>query len=213
MLEWIKRRDAFLKCLMSVKGRLQYADRSCPHCEDGEALYRCRDCSSMELLCQTCCLNAHSCKPLDRIEKWTGTFFERSTLQSLGLVIQVGHEDGSVCANPTLQFSNFTVVHTNGIHVLSVSFCGCPRNVQYEPWAQLMLGEWYPATVLQPQTAFTFRVLELFQLLNFEGKVTAYHFYRSLERLTDNTGCVKMPKRYSTFLRAVRQWRHLRALK
>ncbi|KAJ3819156.1 hypothetical protein F5880DRAFT_1490162, partial [Lentinula raphanica] len=35
----------------------------------------------------------------------------------------------------------------------------------------------------------------------------------SLERLTDNTGCVKIPKRYSTFLRVIRQWRHLRALK
>ncbi|KAJ3819155.1 hypothetical protein F5880DRAFT_1490152 [Lentinula raphanica] len=177
MLEWVKRRNLFLKYLMTVKGRLRYVDGLCAHCASAEALYRCRDCHSMELLCQSCCLSVHSSKPLDRIEKWTGSFFKRVSLQSLGLSVQMGHDDGSTCPNPTLQCSKFTVVHMNGIHVLSLKFCGCPRSVQHEPWAQLLLCEWYPATIFQPQTAFTFQVLELFQLLNFEGKVTAYHFY------------------------------------
>ncbi|KAJ7609634.1 hypothetical protein FB45DRAFT_982382 [Roridomyces roridus] len=42
--------------------------------------------------------------------------------------------------------------------------------------------------------------------------MTAYDFYRVLERLTDNTG-VEPPRRYQPFLRMARQWRHLMLLK
>lgn len=123
---------------------------------------------------------------------WNGRFFERVSLQSMGLRVQMGHSDGSLCSDPTFGSAKFTVVHTNGIHRVTVDYCGCPHGIAHEHWSQLMLSEWYPATPLMPKTAFTFRVLELFQMVNFEGKTTAYNFYSTLERITDNTGCSKI---------------------
>lgn len=57
-----------------------------------------------------------------------------------------------------------------------------------ERWEQLMLNEWLPATLDRPKTVCTFRVLELFHMLSHRGKTTAYDFYMTLEKLTDNLG-------------------------
>lgn len=77
------------------------------------------------------------------------------------------------------------VVDTNFIQCVNVDFCGCVgRQSQRQ---QLLAVEWFPATVRQPKTCFTFQVLELFHALTLTGKMSAYEFYRCLEHLTDNT--------------------------
>jgi hypothetical protein len=47
--------------------------------------------------------------------------------------------------------------------------------------------------VVDPKTAATFRVLETFQMLSFTSKVSAFEYYRSLSRRTDNTGTCPPP--------------------
>ncbi|THV01172.1 hypothetical protein K435DRAFT_818118 [Dendrothele bispora CBS 962.96] len=49
-------------------------------------------------------------------------------------------------------------------------------------------------------------------MLTLSGKITCFDYYKALERLTDNTG-QKLPNRYPTVLRVVRQWRNLRMLR
>ncbi|KAK7434254.1 hypothetical protein VKT23_010570 [Stygiomarasmius scandens] len=49
-------------------------------------------------------------------------------------------------------------------------------------------------------------------MMTLWGKITAYDYYKGLEGLTDNTGA-KLPNRYPSMLRMVRQWRHLRMLR
>lgn len=45
------------------------------------------------------------------------------------------------------------------------------------------------------------------------GKVSTYDMYRTIERLTNNSG-IQMPKpRYRPTMRCLNQWRHLKALK
>ncbi|KAG2029419.1 hypothetical protein BDR03DRAFT_831708, partial [Suillus americanus] len=44
------------------------------------------------------------------------------------------------------------------------------------------------------------------------SKVSAYEFYHSLARRTDNSGLSKIKDRYSAFMRMVRQWRNLKQL-
>lgn len=95
---------------------------------------------------------------------------------------------------------------------------------------QLLRTRLYPATVQNPATASTFRTLERFHLLSFESKCSAYEFYHSLSRETDNTGLYQtrvcfydfilyagsdngIQDRYSEFLRMIRGWRHLKMLK
>lgn len=46
----------------------------------------------------------------------------------------------------------------------------------------------FPASPDRPHTAFTFDVLNTFQLLNLQGKLSVYNFYHSLVYKTDNLG-------------------------
>ncbi|KAK0430925.1 hypothetical protein EV421DRAFT_1721040, partial [Armillaria borealis] len=47
---------------------------------------------------------------------------------------------------------------------------------------------WFPATVEIPRTAVTFAALQQFQMLSFMSKISAYEYYHTLARLSDNTG-------------------------
>ena len=62
---------------------------------------------------------------------------------------------------------------------------------------QLLQMSWFPSTTADPKTAATFRVLEQYQLLSFESKVSAYEFYHGLSRMTDNTGLLHVKVRHS----------------
>ncbi|KIK49692.1 hypothetical protein GYMLUDRAFT_183802, partial [Collybiopsis luxurians FD-317 M1] len=114
----------------------------------------------------------------------------------LGLRVQLGHPDGSHCPCPAAGPTDFTVIHTNKLHCVNVIFCHCSVSVTKEPWEQLMLNEWLPATMDRPKTASTFRTLELFHMLSHWGKITAYDFYMTLEKLTDNIGQKKFTVKF-----------------
>jgi hypothetical protein len=116
---------------------------------------------------------------------WNGLFFQRTTLRDLGLRVQLGHAYGRLCPTKLAANVTFRVIHSNGIHHVAVDQCQChgiDLNIQL-----LRIG-WWPATPLDPKSAATFEVLNHFHLLNLQGKVTGYSFYRALEYQTDNTG-------------------------
>ncbi|KAJ2913229.1 hypothetical protein MD484_g7185, partial [Candolleomyces efflorescens] len=71
----------------------------------------------------------------------------------------------------------------------------------------------FPATLTDPRTAASFRVLETFQMLSFTAKTSAYEFLGALRRRTDNTEQEEVPDRYWEFMRMIHEWRHLRLLK
>ena len=119
------------------------------------------------------------------VQKWNGDFFEHVTLKDLGLRIQLGHALGVRCLNPRPATGNeFTVVHSNGIHSVALDFCACetaPGRI-----AQLLRSRLFPATAISPRAAATFHVLQHFQVLSFESKVSAFEYYNTLSQLTDN---------------------------
>lgn len=65
-------RDEYLEELIRLEGRGDSPTTLCSSCppgsEAGRPLYRCRDCFSTDLVCQTCCVEAHKNRPLDIIE-------------------------------------------------------------------------------------------------------------------------------------------------
>ncbi|KAK0463310.1 hypothetical protein IW261DRAFT_1554191 [Armillaria novae-zelandiae] len=164
------------------------------------------------MLCHTCIIELHQAMPFHRVEGWTGSYFKKISLGDLGLVIQLGHKLGKTCQIPAIVRS-FVVIDVDGIHTVQISFCECTRNVEVARYRQLLRSRLWPATTIFPQTAVTFRVLNLFQVLSFMSKVSAYEFYHTLARLSDNTGLHPPPDRYDAFLRIMREWRHLRVLK
>jgi len=168
----------------------------------------------------------------EHAQHWNSTFFERTSLKNIGLRIQLGHLPGQTCSNPKCAFNDdFTVMDSHGIHSVALDYCDC-ENAK-SPVQQLLRFSWFPATTVHPRSATTFRLLHEFQLLSFESKVSAYEFYQSLARNSDNNGIinikvvylfilfmllvadgvVNVQDRYESFICSVREWRHLKMLK
>ncbi|KAH7919139.1 hypothetical protein BV22DRAFT_1134058 [Leucogyrophana mollusca] len=213
LLNWIPDRGVYLDELLRHKGRGDSGHGGlCADCGSETSRYRCEDCFGEDVLCATCTVKRHATTPLHRLKEWTGNFFERVSLKSLGLRIQLGHSVGSICARPERAFGDaFVVVDIQGVHDVGLDFCGC--ETAKTRTKQLLRAHLFPSTSVDPKSAATFRVLEQFHLLSFESKVSAYEFYESLARRTDNTGLVATKDRYEPFMRMVREWRHLKMLK
>ncbi|TFK79970.1 hypothetical protein K466DRAFT_504692 [Polyporus arcularius HHB13444] len=217
--EWTPLREEFLEELLRFYGGEAPVDTEkvpCAACgvEPESGLYRCSACTSRRLLCKTCVLSKHADLPLHRLERWTGRLWEKTSLRDAGLVFQLGH-DGSVCDHPSEKTRRIVVGDVTGIHEVQVLFCECldgEENFTFE-WVQLFRQGWFPATTDRPATAFTFRMLSAFQELNFQGKTNLYDYWKSLERITENTGTAKSLNRYRQISHVMRLWRHLTALK
>ncbi|KAJ3765551.1 hypothetical protein FB446DRAFT_709371 [Lentinula raphanica] len=75
-----------------------------------------------------------------------------------------------------------------------VEYCSCPNQfLAGEYWQQLLRHRWFPATHIDPQTAATYQVMNMFHVLTLQGKVTMYDFYAGLEKMTDNAALITLP--------------------
>jgi len=104
-------------------------------------------------------------------------------------VVQLGHHPADSCTNPQRSTRTFTVVHTNGIHLVDLAYCSCSEAGQHGTRVeQLLRRRLFPATTLDPQTACTFQLLKSAQLLSLQSKLSLYDYYICIEQLTDATG-------------------------
>ncbi|KAK0478031.1 hypothetical protein EDD18DRAFT_1322729 [Armillaria luteobubalina] len=170
-------------------------------CEDKDFPFRC-----------TCIVSLHEAYPTHVIQSWNGNYFDKVPLRQLGMRYQVGHLAGEACPHPQPAFGNhFTIIDTNGIHDVALDFCSCMRK---HPFAMQLQGSWlFPATDIELCTTVTTVALEQFQMLTFMGKISAYEYYHSLVRLTDNTGIKSPSDNFNAFIRVVREWSFIRLLK
>ena len=122
--------------------------------------------------------------------------WQRISLRDLGLVLQLGH-GGENCPNSNVKRDAIamTVLDCNGVHDVTVMFCNCGLVFGMEATEvnQLIRIGWYPATKEAPRTVATFNVLDEYDTITCEGKISGYHFYKSLVRLTDVTLCLPTP--------------------
>lgn len=101
--------------------------------------------------------------------------------------IQLSHPPGTKCLNPRpIGKEGFVIFDLNMIHIVNLSFCSCGESGLSHP-IQLLRSQLYPATVVSPRTAMTFRLLEAFELLSYESKISAWEYFKALARLTNNT--------------------------
>jgi hypothetical protein len=121
------------------------------------------------------------------LKVWQDGFFQRTSLQELGLIFYLGHQH---TACPLAKSSQqILVIDMNGIHHLSVQFCACEDAPGWvDHYRQLLRMRWYPATFDRPQTAFTFDLLNTYHKLTLQGKLNLYDFYSSIVQKTDNCG-------------------------
>ncbi|KAJ7440834.1 hypothetical protein B0H11DRAFT_2163296 [Mycena galericulata] len=205
---YVKHRDGYLDETLRLEGRGESVVYSrCAGCGTPEPVFRCANqtCFGSVMFCSPCIVERHKVLPTHWIEEWKDNFFHQRHLSDLGLVMQLGHPPGIHCPTSTKGHELFVLIDTTGIHKIQVRFCSCDSRIS--SWQQLMRARWWPATVLDPQTAATFAVIKLFQLLNCLGKVSAHDFMCSLELLTNNDGLNPVPNRRRAFRNIVRQYR------
>ena len=180
-------------------------------------MYRCVDCLAVQFLCGGCLSRVHSFNPLhvievsllvlhrwprtvltrDQPQKWNGSHFEKSSLRQAGHVLQLGHHPADTCTNPQYSTKTFTIVHTNGIHLVNLAFCGCSEIGHHGTRVQQLLRRrLFPATTLDPQTACTFALLKSAQLLSLQSKLSLFDYYLCIESLTDATGTMGVNVRH-----------------
>lgn len=108
-------------------------------------------------------------------------------------MVQLGHPQ-TVCYHPD-KLANLTVIDSHGIHEIAARFCDCERALLANKRQQLLRAGWYPASVTDPQTCATFRVLDEFHLLNLKGALNVHSFVGALDSRTDATKVAMTPVR------------------
>ncbi|KAG5221688.1 CxC2 domain-containing protein [Salix suchowensis] len=153
-----------------------------------DPIYRCLDCHGYWMYCQKCIVEIHRSEPLHLLE--TTTFREVYTTRPW-TSDPVRHPKTVSCPMVKRGHIDFVLIHTNGIHLVAVDFCGCPD--KREHYDQILDVGWWPSSLLDPQTATTFQLLRLFHSLNLQGCIPATDFYRGLEQLNHGDGLVCLP--------------------
>lgn len=196
--EWLEKQDEYMATLLDFED--VGSKICCAHCwKTALPLFRCSTCLQPANYCQSCMVQRHHSMPFHRILSWDSLSgcFRKVSLEELGLILRLGHNNAQrCCAHSAL--CSMTVIHSNGLHNISIQFCTCPGAKSLD--LQLFAFRLFPATVAFPQTAFSFEVLEQFRFHHLEGKGSVYTFMNSLYRLTDNTGCSKIEVRVLIFI-------------
>ncbi|KAJ7049774.1 hypothetical protein C8F01DRAFT_1264802 [Mycena amicta] len=214
MRRWRSQIPSFLDEFLRRESLGRHFDKPvCASCRQSHhEIFRCLHCGPF-LECRKCIVLRHQQLPLHIPQVWNGGFWEDSSLYKaprpggvgLGMVYQLGHH-GFACARPQ-PVRELVVMDVTGVVQVSV------REQLRHPhgWlSQLLNNDWYPATVDEPSTCATFRVLELFRILKVVGNMNAHDFVGSLERLSDATFTEEVPDRYKAFGRMSRQFDHLK---
>jgi hypothetical protein len=148
-------------------------------------VFDCPDCDAPGLYCRSCAIECHKNVPFHRPRKWNGRCYTKTSLRELGLVYAMGHS-GMICpyTKDDGGMQDITVKDINGLHCVKVAWCRCENAPSMAE--QLLSRRLVPATSSRPRTAFTFRVLNFFQILNHTAYTSPWSFSATIHRLTDN---------------------------
>jgi hypothetical protein len=127
------------------------------------------------------------------IKKWTGHFFQATSLNEEGFTLHLGH-DGAPYPSIEGQAEKkklLVVVDVSGIHQLHIGWCQCEDSPGAD--IQLLRNLLFPASTLNPSTAFTFKLLRYFHIDSVECKTSALSFFSKLQRLTNESSPDTVP--------------------
>jgi CxC2 like cysteine cluster associated with KDZ transposases len=147
-------------------------------------MYRCKDCFGSPICCRDCLLQTHTRTPFHRIQQWNGQFFDSTTLLNIGYILPSGHGSDACPHSSSAHDALICIVDVIGVFHHKLRWCSCQNA---EPrYAQLLRLGLYPASVERPETAFTFSLLDYFQVDAVECKTSANNFFNKLRRLTNS---------------------------
>ncbi|KAG2050555.1 hypothetical protein BDR06DRAFT_983961 [Suillus hirtellus] len=103
--------------------------------------------------------------------------------------------------------TSLTIIHSTGVFTHNILWCHCPASPKQ--YLQLLKAGLFPASISQPQTAFTFNVLDNFLIDALKCKTSASSFFQKLRHLTNNAFPDSVPDQYHELMRVSYQWRDL----
>ncbi|KAG2126994.1 hypothetical protein BD769DRAFT_1628332 [Suillus cothurnatus] len=95
--------------------------------------------------------------------------------------------------------TSLTIIHSTGVFTHNILWCHCPGSLQQ--YLQLLKAGLFPASISQPQTAFTFDALDNFLIDALECKTSASSFFQTLQHLTNNAFPDTVPDQYHELMR------------
>lgn len=170
----------------------QVVQRGANTSETSEApkVYRCTHCMMPQVLCKSCIVETHDKNPLHIVEEWAdeehGRFWRRLSLESLGLVINLGH-GGSKCEKYTTTPRSLVLVHEHGIHTIAVRFCWCLTDggKRRHDTSQLIQHGFWPGSWKEPGSVYSIQLLHRFAQLTHQAGTSAHDFMAYLAQLTN----------------------------
>lgn len=211
LYDWLPRRKDFLNDILAREGRPD--NDQCHNCPKSNPTpspsFRCVHCIGTPSFCENCCYAVHQREPFHNIQKWDedAGFYHNCDAKSFIMKIFLGHngeecpqhdqetahsfgardevtEDSAFQMHGRLGYStDMVLVDVLGVRTCRMVWCKCSDSKSMS--SQLLQAGLYPASVLRPETAFTFRVLDHFYLDVQECHTSAYSFYQKLSRLTN----------------------------
>ncbi|KZV59865.1 hypothetical protein PENSPDRAFT_719810 [Peniophora sp. CONT] len=177
----------------------------------------CNNCRQYAVSCEVCWLKAHKNAPTHWPQVWDyqARYFVPHDICHLRdehdvcASVNLGH-GGDACPHATSTVE-FTIVDLNGVHSTRMRFCVCIN--AGDRVAQLMKAGFFPATVREPSTVFSFDVMKDFHMHHLESKKAAYDYIGAIVRLTDNVFTADVQSPYEAFHRAAQVWSVLTARK
>jgi hypothetical protein len=160
--------------------------------------------------------------PLHHIEKWTGQFFDATSLNQEGFTLFLGHggepcpaghieRDGQEIQSGSADEDNGEggsdgvplagwekqdrrcLVIIDTLGVHQLHISWCQCKAAAEPHIQLLRNRFFPASIKRPSTAFTFSLLDYFHIDSVECKTSASSFFSKLRRLTNSSSPHSVP--------------------
>ena len=97
MQQYVDRVDAFLEALL-FREAMPGGPKSCRHCGNAVAIWRCRDCVLATPRCRSCMRQYHKENPFHRIERWNGSYYQKAELREVGTYLLIRHHrDDEIC--------------------------------------------------------------------------------------------------------------------
>ena len=219
-------------------------DQSCssPACTC-EGIYWCTDCFLQPLFCTSCYWEQHVKHPLHQAKQWVDQFFDDSSLCLVSIILELSRQYiDTVQAVMEIQLSHgehWCLVSATAGDPLEIdedswediefTYCNCTGAA--EKHIQLFWSQLFLASLLKPQTAFTFWVLDDFLWDNVECGTLAMNYFSKLRWITSNAFPHLVPvssmlylwcmtvhsdmlkDHYRELMRVARQWWLLKTLK
>jgi len=178
--------DRYYPLLVGQYAPATHLDLQCatPQCaQSRDAYYSCLDCLRMRWYCRQCIVSRHHDHALHRIEKWdlTQGCKVATSLGDLGFVLELDHPNGHSCDCTSLDrpMETLTVLHINGLHRVPYQVCYLRRGEAGRRTAtpeQLLINRLFPATNSNPEQAYTFDLLNHYDILDLYGHVNIKQF-------------------------------------